>query len=246
MGKLNQVIAIEKGIKARVHSALSDVYKVVQKAELFNGFSKQYEKINDEDEDLPRESKRVQAIVPVLLESVATDLTNLMDVTARKDWTNCVATADVTIDGHVIIKAAPVTFLLFLEKQLTDLRTLFGSLPVLDDGDDWTIDINSGFYKTEPTKTHRTKKVIKPIVLLAPTEHHPGQAQLVPEDTIVGFWNTVKQSGAMPRPHRDKLVERATELLIAVKEARETANMVDEVKVPDIGDAIFGHLLGTR
>lgn len=244
MGKLNQVIAIEKGVKSRIYAAISDVNKILQKADLFSGFSKVYEKIDEEGEELPPESRRVQALTGEMLHSVAEVMTALFDVTARKDFTNCVATADVEIDGKVIIAAAPVTFLLFLEKQLTDMRTLFGNLPVLDEGETWNRDINSGLYKTSATKTHRTKKIAKPIVLLAPTEHHPGQAQLISEDVIAGFWSTVKMSGAMPRPERNVLVERVEALLIAVKRAREAANMVDEVTVPAIGAAVFDYLFG--
>ncbi len=40
MSKLNQIIAIEKGIKSRVYAGLTDLNKIVQKGELFNGFQK--------------------------------------------------------------------------------------------------------------------------------------------------------------------------------------------------------------
>lgn len=58
--KLNQIIAIEKGVKAQTYSALTEIHKAVQKPELFNGFAKTYQKVNEEGEDLPAERKRVQ------------------------------------------------------------------------------------------------------------------------------------------------------------------------------------------
>ena len=60
MAKLNQIIAIEKGVKARVYGELTELHKAVQKPELFNGFSKTYQKKDDDGEDLPAEKKRVQ------------------------------------------------------------------------------------------------------------------------------------------------------------------------------------------
>ena len=48
MAKLNQIIAIEKGIKSKSHSEISELYKLVQKPALFNGFSKSYQ-ANDEE-----------------------------------------------------------------------------------------------------------------------------------------------------------------------------------------------------
>jgi hypothetical protein len=60
MTKLNQVIAIEKGTKSRVYSNISEVYKAVQKSELFNGFTRRWRKLKEDVEDRPEEKKRVQ------------------------------------------------------------------------------------------------------------------------------------------------------------------------------------------
>jgi hypothetical protein len=240
--KLNQIIAIEKGIKARVYGDITEINKTIQKQELFNGFAKEYRKKDEDGEELPSEKKRVQFTVIDHLRNVARLSTELFDITARKDFTNCVATAEVVVDGETIITAAPVTFLLFLEKQLTDLRTLVGNLPVLDEGETWAYDGNSGLYKTEPSQTHRTKKVQKPIVLYPATVEHAAQTQLISEDVIAGFWHLVKHSGALPKPDKQDLAQRVEKLLQAVKQAREQANSVDEVPVPKIGEAVFTYL----
>lgn len=194
---------------------------------------------------MPAERQRVQFHVGDVLNRVASLSTELFDVTARKDWSNCAARADVTIDGVVLIEKAPVTFLLFLEKQLTDLRTFVGCLPVLDEAESWIKDANSGLYKTEAILTHRTKKVQKPIVLYPATTEHPAQTAMVTEDIIAGFWSQVKQSGAMPKPDKDELAQRVEKLLQAVKQAREAANGIEEVTTPSIGDAVFNYLLET-
>ncbi|MDQ3812829.1 MAG: hypothetical protein M3347_02630 [Armatimonadota bacterium] len=38
--KLNQVVAIEKGVKSRVYGEVTELHKTSQKPELFNGFIK--------------------------------------------------------------------------------------------------------------------------------------------------------------------------------------------------------------
>lgn len=243
MAKLNQIIAIEKGIKSSAYGALTELNKAAQKPDLFNGFSKNYRKKDEDGEELPPEGKRVQYTSGEVLRSAERALTDLVDVTARKDWTNCVAKADVVVDGKTLIASAPVSFLLFMEKQLTDLRTLVGNLPVLDVAEDWKSDPNSGLYRTEPTETHRTKKMQKPIVLYAATPEHPAQTQLITEDVIAGWWVLTRQSGAMPKPEKQKLQDRIDKLMQAIKQARETANMFDETDAPAIGASVFGYLL---
>ena len=244
--KLNQIIAIEKGIKSKAYSDVSELYKAVQKPDLFNGFSKTYQALADDDgERLPAEKKRVQFVVDDVLRSIERAVTSLIDVTARKDYTNCVAKADVVVDGVTIMTGAPVSFLLFTEKQLTDLRSIVAALPVLDDGETWVKDANSGLFKSETTQTHRTKKTQKPIVLYPATPEHPAQTAMVTEDVISGFWSQVKQSGAWPKPEKQTLTARVDKLLNAVKQARETANIHDEVPLPgSIGTAVFTYLLG--
>ena len=81
--------------------------------------------------------------------------TELFDVEATKDWGNCVAKADVVLDGQVLMKEVPATYLLFLEKQLSDLRTFIEKLPALDESDEWSSDPNSNLYRTERTTTAR-------------------------------------------------------------------------------------------
>ncbi len=243
MAKLNQIIAVEKGIKSRVYSEFSDLNKAVQKAELFNGFSKTYQKKDEDSEALPNENKRVQMTVPEVLRSASRLLTEIMDVTARKDYTNCEAKAPVIIEGKEIIPDAPVSYLLFLEKQINDIRTFVSNLPVLDLSETWEMDANSGLFKAEATQTYRTKKIVKPIVLYPATPEHPAQTQLMNEDVIAGYWSQTKHSGGIPAPEKEEMLERVERLSQAVKQAREAANGKDEIKAPAVGDAIFSYIL---
>lgn len=240
--KLNQIIAVEKGVKGRVYSELTEFNKVCQKADLFQGFSKTYEKKDEEGESLPPESKKVQFRVDDVLKTVVNSLAEFFDITATKDYANMGAVADVEASGGKILEGVPVTHLLFLEKQLVDLRTFFGNLPELDDAESWQRDDASGVYKTEPISTHRTRKVQRPIVLYDATKEHPAQTQLITEDALAGYWKTVKHSAGIPKTRKEVIVERADELIKAVKFAREEANGI-EAEQKHVGQKIFDYLL---
>lgn len=245
MAKLNQCIAIEKGAKSENAATLSEVYKLIQKGELFNGFSKVYSKKDEEGEDLPSEQKKVQSTVPGVLSRVHSSNEDYWAIAARKEYSNCTAKASIVVDGTVVAEDVPVTYLLFLEKQLTDLRTFVGKLPVLDSNEDWHEDTNSGLYKTNPVSTHRTKKVQRPIVKYDATTEHPAQTELITEDILAGYWSTTKISGALPLPERVKLSERVNKLLRAVKEARESANNIAEVDTGSVEKSLLNFVFGS-
>lgn len=243
MAKLNQILAIDKGVKSAIYSEFSEANKMVKKPELFTGFSKTYQPLAEDGEQFPPESKRVQLSGASLLMMISVRLTELFDITARKDFTNCITYADVVVDGVTLFQKAPVSYLLFLEKQITDVRTFVENLPVLDEADDWTFDSNAMLYKAAATQTHKTKKVQKPIVLYDATAQHPAQTQLITEDVTVGYWTTVKHSGGISKTRKLQLQERLDRLMKAVKMAREEANVVDEIPTGEPGKAIFNYLL---
>ena len=241
MAKLNQVIAVEKGVKSRVYGFLSSTYKSFQKPTLFNGMSRQYQKKDEDGEDYPPENVRVQMNAEVLLTEIAEQMTELFDVTAQKDWANCEATASVEVDGRVLVSDAPATYLLFLEKQLNDLKDELNKIPELDAAHEWTLEAASDLFKSAPTVTSKTKKVPKVIVKYEATEHHPAQTEIVNVDEVVGTWQTTQHSGALPEPRKRALQKRLQTLIKAVKYAREAAN---EVEAPrrSIGAAVFAYL----
>lgn len=240
--KINQIIAIEKTTKNRVQDAFTGIYQKAGQADLFDGLSRQYEAIDEAGEKLPAESKKVQAVATESLREALRVLTELYDITATKDFSNQVAKADVIVDGKTIAFQAPVSFLLFLEKQLVDLRTFVLALPTLDPAEDWKFDANTNIYRTEPKSTHRSKKVQKAIVLYDATDKHPAQTQLITEDVLAGFWKLTKLSGAMPVPTKKSIVSRIEKLQVAIKIAREEANATQAIE-QSVGNAIAAFVL---
>ncbi|MBB4916807.1 hypothetical protein ACFY19_21875 [Streptosporangium saharense] len=243
MTKLNQILAVEKGVKSDVQRKVTDAYHTVQKTPLLSGISRSYQPIDDEGEQLPPESTRVQVQAESVLKEVGASLTRLFDVTATKDWANCAAKADVRIDGDVLLADVPVTYLLFLEKQLTDLHTFIAKLPTLDPSETWALDGNTDTWRTEPVKTTRTKKVPRNHVLAEATDKHPAQVQVYNEDVVVGYWTKVTFSGALPQRRVNELLTRVQKLQDAVKYAREEANGT-EITDQRIGEKVFAYLLG--
>jgi hypothetical protein len=240
--KLNQIIAIEKGVKSRVYGEVTELHKDAQKAEPYTGFSKVYRKRDEEGEDFPPEQKRVRLSAPDVLRRVATIETELFDIEATKEWANTQARADIVLDGTVLIEQVPVTYLLFLEKQLTDVRTFVDKMPVLEEAEEWTEDPNTGLFRSSRVMTHRTKKSPKVVVKYEATKEHPAQTELIYEDLVIGYWDTVKHSGALPAPRKTVLLERIDKLLKAVKMAREQANDRACSRV-EVGAKLFSWLL---
>jgi hypothetical protein len=233
------VIVVEKPLKARVTAEIDVIDKTLAKPALFDGFVKKYVKKREGEEDVPSQSQNVQKRCAELLPQVSERLAEMFDMTAQKDFANCEAKGDVVVDDDTIVAGVPTTTLLFLEKQLADLHTLVGRLPVLDPAEVWRYDGAAGLYRTEPTLTSRTKKVQKPIVLYPHSDKHPAQTQLITEDETVGTWELTRLSGAVPDGDRKKLLSRIEKLRYAVKRAREGANLVD-APPRDVGTKIMG------
>ena len=212
----------------------------VQKVDLTTGVSRTYRPKDEDGDQLPSESKRVQLTVGEANNEFREALSALFDVAATQDWGNCDAKADVEVNGKTVINDAPVTYLLFLEKQLKDIHTYVNNLPVLDPGENWGYDDAKGCY-TCSSDTTRTKKVPRNHVMAEATDKHPAQVNLYHEDVVVGYWTTTKMSGAMKKGDKDTMIRRVRELQDAVKVAREKANSVD-VEIKKVSNDIFEYI----
>lgn len=242
---LNQIIAVRTGIKGDSEKKLTKNHHLLLRAELLNGMARVYTPRDDDGFRYPDETTGVQVKVEAVLREVASDLTDLFDVTAALDWTNQHARADVVLLGGdqpvVLLADVPVSYLMFLEKQLVNLETLVRKLPVLPAADNWTFDSTSDVYKSDPVSTVKTKKVLRNHVKAEATDRHPAQVDVYTEDIPVGVWATVKFSGALPASRVNKMLARITALTKAVKYAREQANM-QSVMNPNPGRKVFDYL----
>lgn len=241
MVKLNQIVAVVNGKKTETKKALTDLHRKTQQADLFAGLSKIYQSIEEEGEKLPDDNKAVQANVRACLTEAASLLTDMFDAVATQDCGNLEAKADVTVDGRVLLKDVPVTYLMFLEKQLLDVEKFVEVLPVLDVTNTWTFDENQGLYVSDVTKTVRSKKVPKHKVLYEATPTHPAQIEKWTEDVSAGVWSTRRFSGAVSQVDKTAMLKKIKKVQESVKFAREEANSI-EVKQQKVGDNLFTYL----
>lgn len=238
MAKLNQIVAIVTGKKPRTEQAKTTIYHKVQKGELFSGISRTYEPFNEGDDQQPPESKNVQYSVKEAVDAFQKAVADLWDTTFTMDANNCEARADVKVGDKVIVKDVPVTHLLFLEKQLQDLRTFITKLPVLDRAENWSWSDTANCFASQPTLNNRTKKVPRTHVKYEATSEHPAQCEVYHEDVAVGRWTSIKFSGAMEARRKELWLENLEKLIEGVKSAREEANEM-EVTRRELADNVF-------
>lgn len=243
--KLNQIIAVVPGKKAHAHKTITEAYQLLQKSSLLEGLNRVYRPRHEDGEPQPPEQKLAQSTVPAEVRKVRDALTEMFDVIFTQDSANATAKADVKVDEQVILSGVPVTHLLFLEKQLTDLHAFVEKLPTLDPGEEWNYNPAIDGYTSKSYETLKTKKVMKNHEKAPATEKHPAQVEVYTEDVVVGTWSNVKYSGAIPAKEKNAMRTRVQKLQEAVKVAREEANAM-EVTPLKSGDAIFDYVFGPR
>lgn len=245
MTQLNQLLAIEKGVASAAQRALTDVYHLAQKAVIFTGLSRVYTPKDDDGDRLPSESTRVQQTVAGLIRDITPRMIRWLNVEWEKDTTNMLAEADVVVDGATLIADAPVPYLLWLEKRLTDLRTFVEKWPTLDPAEAWVVDPTTGLYATPAQETTRSQKQLRALVKYDATDKHPAQTETYSVDVPVGTWATTKLSGGVSQAEKSAALDRVDKLLAAVRSAREKANGI-EVPTVTVGpgqvitDYVFG------
>lgn len=239
--KLNQVIAVEKGVKQRTYTRITELHKQAQKPEMYYGFTKKYTPKDEKGETFPDEFQKVQLRADEVLDESRKLKEEYINTVATKDKGNMHAMANIVVRGHTIATDIPVTTLLFLEKELQDLNTLVSKMPVLDDSLEWNRDDASDLYKTESIRTQKTNKVPEVVVKYEATPQHPAQTELITLDRVVGFWDTVKQSSAITRKEKKRILDNIQDVMDAVKVARESANGI-EVEDLDIASSLLGYI----
>jgi hypothetical protein len=240
MPKLNQIIAIEDGAKKNGYADLTKTHHVLQKPDLFSGFVATYAPYT-EDPTLkqPDQRKVIQQNAPEIVKLAQHSLAEMWNVVATKDMGNCNARANIVVDGVILAENVPVTHLLFLDKQLGDLRTFISKLPVLDPSKEWEYDSNKGMYRTKfPEQRLKNRKIYKSIVKIEPGPHSAGQAEIVTVDEPEGIWTQVDMSTAYPQDTIRHMLDNVSKLSEAVKSAREEANSI-EVKKAAIAEKLL-------
>lgn len=242
--QLHQLLAVRDGARTLTEQAVTKAYHTVQRGEPFSGIERRHSPRFDDEPELPGEYKHVQVLAGTVISEFSRALVRLLDVTAAVDFTNQEATADIVVDGQVLVHEAPAPYLIFLGKKLVDLRTFIGKLPVLDPAIEWNDPVAPGEpYRSREVRTASTKKVLRNHEKAPATERHPAQVELYSEDVVSGWWTTVKLSGALPAATIAAMRERVDKLIEAVNIARGEANM-QAVEDPKPGAALLAYVFG--
>lgn len=241
--KLNQLLPVEKAIKSETYKALTDLHKASQKTELYDGHSRTYQPMDEEGERFPDDTKLASLKSGEVLDELRKLRTEYFDIVLRKDLSNLDARADVVVDGELLVEQVPVTYLLFMEKELKDLETFLAKMPTLDPSEEWGFDETQDAYRSKSKETAKTKKVPKAHVVYEATEHHPAQVQTYTEDVVVGYWTVVKYSTALPAAKKREMLKKLRSLQHAVKVAREEANSIVAAEKVEVGKKVFDFLL---
>jgi hypothetical protein len=249
MTQLHQIAALMLGAKADLKRQRDPVYHLFksqnpnEQGNPFDGQIRTYQPRNDNGTEFPAEPKKIRAKVPDLLGGPAFKAwAHLLDLELTQDANNAQAKADVVIDGKVLIKDAPLTFLLRFEDEVQDMLTMMTHLPVIDDDKNWTWNQGTSQFEADPVSTVKTSKEQEPLILYPHSDKHPAQTQLITKDIPIGDWTTIKISGKVTAERKQVLYERAQALLQAVKNAREVANQ-HVVTEKTAGKEVFAYLM---
>lgn len=244
--KLNACVAVLDGVKSRTNRRLTDLYRDVVDSKKLNGFSRTYQSAREDLPGKPSEGKAVEYTANAWMDEAQRLYSNFIDVAATKDYGNHQpnAVADVVVDGQTLVEAAPVSFLLFLSKQLADLRTVVRSIPELSPEHQWIYDANRGQWVSEPTLTQSTFKQPQGAILAPATDKHPAQTAVYNVDVPAGTWTLTQYSGAFPHDTKRMMLDRIDKLIDAVRVARETANGVEVERVNGVGAQLTSFLFG--
>lgn len=242
--RLSQILAVLPDAKNRAKQVTTGVLHQFQRNTApLNGIKRTYEPKDDDGDRYPSEETLVQVSVTNLLDQVRASLVDLFNLEYTSVTANTKAVATVKVNGRELLTDAPVTYLLFLEKQLKDLHTVVQAVPTLDPADKWHWDDNAVVYATDVTRTSKSKKVPRNHVMAEATSHHPAQVQMYHEDVLAGYWSTVKYSGAIPGQMKVDVLERITTLRSAVKAARSEGNTTVVEQEKALGARVFDYLL---
>lgn len=247
--KLHEILAVEADREAAATAVLNEtLVTFTKKPEHFIGKHTIYKALTEGDTDGEGEEASKEIVDTALgkLRHCFSIINKAIDVTATKDATNQLAHAEIIIDGKALTTPLPATTLLTLEKKIKQWLDVLLQIPTLAPGRVWVLDATKGpnIYRDEaPEARYRTKKVIQHKILVEPTTHHPAQVEKWSEDVRVGKLTDTSWSSMMSPAEKSQIITRATELLAAVKQARQRANTQEVVQV-DVAKTLTDFIIG--
>lgn len=235
--KLHEYLGSQSQVFTQAEKCRTDLANTFEKKRhLFGESLVQYTADAEGSQPVTESQSTLQSTVPSELRWISEILAKAYDSEATIDEGNMKARADVLLDdGTKLLEGVPATQLMQLDKRLGELHQFVQGIPTLDPAKGFAPDKDrgAGIFQARTVRKRRTKKEQVPIVLLAPTPEHPGQAQLITKDVEIGTIVEQEWSGLVTPATKATMLERVEELRRAVKQARTRANDVEvtEVKI---------------
>lgn len=246
MSKLHQLIAALPDRKQAADHVVTETQNTFsKKPDHFMGKHSVYKPLEDGTDEEEDTYKELVDTVDGKLEHCFGIVGKFIDLEISRDCTNQFAKADVSINGVSITPPLPATSLLMLESKIQRWLELFTHIPTLAPGRKWELDPEKGpgvYVDKNPEARWRKRKTVQHKELSPATQHHPAQIEKWYEDVNVGrVVDTIWCSMYSPA-QKSKLISRAQELLVAVKDARQRANDAEAVQL-EVAKDLFRFLL---
>lgn len=245
--KLHELLAVESNLSNQAKKCSADLQKTFNsKRHLFEEKILQFTPNTEGAQPKIEAQSSIQSSVSKELEWIADRIAPALNAQAQIARANQQATASVEVDGQVIIKDAPATQLLELEKRLTEIQQLIASVPTLDPAKGFSEDPNrgKGVYRAREIVKDRTKKIQEPLELSPATKEHPAQVQLITVDRPVGEIREEEWSAMYTPSQKAEMIDRVEKLARAVRQARSRANDQEIDKGVDDGRSVMNYILG--
>lgn len=231
MAELHEILSVE-GISEQAFRKIiqETITTFTKKADHFLGFDKKLKMYDESEAHLEpagSDSKEIVTTVDEKLDHTDETVERYLDILFQKESTNQLASSDVVVDGVVILKNMPVTFLLGLENKLLLYRDVYNVAPTLAPGVSWEKDeINKeGVYVCRtPDIKQKTAKKFDFQILYEATDKHPAQIKEWEAQVPVGEFHTVHYSGMLSPRDKAEILKRIDKIYMAVKQARMRAN----------------------
>ena len=251
MGKLHELLAVEKTKVNASNKLLNDTVYKFKKPEYFSGHIKSLKMIEDSEQNRAIEAsaydvRNLPTTVVETLEYAFKFWADSEDVLYQKNKTNQYAMADLMYEGNVIAKDVPVDELLGLETRLQTIRGVLDEMPTLAAASKWTDKFDSNrrgaWMAVNPEVTTKTERTTVPVVLYDATDKHPAQVKEATVDRTVGTFTLQKYSGGATSAQKAHAINIVDNLLAEVKQARMRANSV-EANTDTIGKDLVGIIM---
>lgn len=245
-GQLHELLAVESDLRSiRDKEKKGIIDDFMTKPVIFLGAVKTLTMFDEGREKEQGESRQdVDHTVLEHIKSATNHFIRYWDMKLQKESANQEAKSDVVVDGKILFSNMPVTFLLGMEEELRQVRTVYDCAPTLKPGVTWVEDNQKGrgIYKSEfSEEKNKTEKSVQFTVMVPATNNFPAQVKEWNDDKAVGKYTTETWSGMISEAEKALILGRLDKLLRAFKQARQRANC-QETSSMSIGDAIIGFI----